>query len=224
MKMDLTGQCSLCGTAARKATMTHHLRRCSPRHDARHGSSVDLFHLRVEGAGTPFYWLDVEAKGGARLADLDWFLRDIWLECCGHCSAFRIGQTSYMTRSPGALMPEGDERSLRTPVREALGSVSGWFRYEYDFGSTTELRLRVVGCRRGVMSRQLIRLLARNSPPVWPCSVCGGDATALCTFCIEERAALFCGKHAKVHKCDHAGLLPVVNSPRVGVCAYSGQA
>ena len=29
------------------------------------------------------------------LADLDDFLRAIWLECCGHLSEFTIGGTSY---------------------------------------------------------------------------------------------------------------------------------
>jgi len=31
----------------------------------------------------------------ATLTDLDGFLRDIWLECCGHLSAFDIGTVRY---------------------------------------------------------------------------------------------------------------------------------
>jgi hypothetical protein len=35
------------------------------------------------------------SKADAILSRLDHFLRDIWLECCGHLSAFRIDQTIY---------------------------------------------------------------------------------------------------------------------------------
>jgi len=34
----------------------------------------------------------MQVKDNAALSDLDSFLRDIWLECCGHLSAFEIGE------------------------------------------------------------------------------------------------------------------------------------
>lgn len=41
------------------------------------------------------YWLYLEMPARATLTDLDGFLRDIWLECCGHLSAFDIGTVRY---------------------------------------------------------------------------------------------------------------------------------
>ena len=37
----------------------------------------------------------IEMQETATLEDLDSFLRDIWLECCGHLSAFNIYGTNY---------------------------------------------------------------------------------------------------------------------------------
>ena len=34
------------------------------------------------------YWLIIECKENTLLQELDQFLRDIWLECCGHMSIF----------------------------------------------------------------------------------------------------------------------------------------
>jgi hypothetical protein len=60
------------------------------------------------------------------------------------------------------------------------------------------------------------------------CVTCGIEpATQMCSVCIYNEDAKFCDKCAKKHakKCedfaDYASL-PVVNSPRVGVCCYTG--
>ncbi|MGZ8519503.1 MAG: hypothetical protein ACXWX7_05065, partial [Candidatus Binatia bacterium] len=68
-----------------------------------------------------------------------------------------------------------------------------------------------------------VRLLARNEPLVWPCDDCQAPATVVCPFCIDSGDGLFCDAHADAH--EHAGeevYLPVVNSPRMGVCGYTG--
>jgi hypothetical protein len=45
--------------------------------------------------------------------------------------------------------------------------------YENDFGSTTQLTLKVVGEREGlVWKANDVHLLARNDPPLIPCSRC----------------------------------------------------
>lgn len=41
------------------------------------------------------YRLVIEVKNTATLEDVDQFLRDIWLECCDHLSAFEIDGISY---------------------------------------------------------------------------------------------------------------------------------
>ncbi|HLX39825.1 MAG TPA: hypothetical protein VKR42_04800 [Ktedonobacteraceae bacterium] len=103
------------------------------------------------------------------------------------------------------------------------------FSYEYDFGSTTYLTLRVVGEREGVRPDEelhyaSVQILARNEPPVFLCRECGKPATkilagyfdvndgAICDACAEKQGAVeFDGEW-----------LPIVNSPRVGVCGYTG--
>ena len=220
--MDVKGRCNLCATVTPKAAMGRHLERCLAAHSVGQGTGDGLFLLRVEGSQAPFYWLDLEAQSVARLSDLDRFLRHIWLECCGHCSAFEIGSTMYTKAFVGSLRRDR-QRSLHVTLREALGGVTTWFKYEYDYGSPTYLRLRVRGSRSGVIGRQPVRLLARNEPPVWHCRVCGAPATALCCYCAAERDPLFCDEHSSQHRCGDEALLPVVNSPRIGVCGYTGE-
>ena len=93
--------------------------------------------------------------------------------------------------------------------------------YKYDFGSTTELEIQVVRVREAACP-EAVRLLARNEPPVWVCGVCGKPATQICTECVDSNP-LLCDEHAESHECGEEALLPVVNSPRAGVCAYTGR-
>src|SRR5947209_4813866 len=89
------GTCDLCKGTFPKASMTRHLTKCVAAHDAEQPGAAKakkgkLFHLVVEGKHDPRYWLHLEMPATATLGDLDGLLRDIWLECCGHLSAFRI--------------------------------------------------------------------------------------------------------------------------------------
>jgi hypothetical protein len=202
-----------------KAAAGRHAKKCAPDHDAPGGTPERVFALRVEGAYAPDYWLDVEIKAKARLEDLDTFLRAIWLECCGHLSAFRIGPISYSVAPDRSW---GDERSMNARMSDVIRTPSAKFTYEYDFGSTTELKLRVVGERTGIIGRKPLRLLARNEPLVWPCRICKQPATQVCIYCIYGEEPFFCDEHADEHQCDEEPFLPVVNSPRMGVCAYTG--
>lgn len=70
--------------------------------------------------------------------------------------------------------------------------------------------------------RDAVRLLARNDAPVWPCTECDEPAVSLCSYCTYEGDAFFCEAHVEDHKCGDEAMLPVVNSPRMGVCAYTG--
>ncbi len=117
-----------------------------------------------------------------------------------------------------------EDRSLGVSLEKAL-KVGQKFRYEYDFGSTTELNLRVAGEREGVLMDEEddIHVLARNIPPEYKCVRCGKPATRVAAgydgWGVEEHA--YCDACSKKAKED--GWLPIVNSPRVGVCAYTGE-
>jgi hypothetical protein len=220
-RLTSAGVCALCGEKASAAKMAAHLRRCAPSHDAPKGAAVPLHQLHVQATYSPVFWLDIEAKSGATLRQLDQFLRRIWLECCGHLSAFRIGSQTYSVALESMFTIFEGQRSMSARLADALPPQGRPFRYEYDFGSTTDLTLRVTGSRPGVIGRPAVRLLARNEAPVWPCATCGAPATGICANCLDENNPFACSKHERQHACgEDSAFLPVVNSPRMGVCAY----
>jgi len=198
--------------------MSRHLAACKERPAIGKGRKRRLFHLVVEGRSAPEYWLHLELPANATLADLDSFLRDIWLECCGHLSAFTVGEERYTHDE----WREPEERSMRTKLAAVLPPGVGGL-YEYDFGSTTELRIRCVGEREGEPQGSKPAVLARNEPPEVKCRVCGGPAMVVCQECIwDDEGGWYCVAHACNHGCHDEMILPVVNSPRVGECAYTG--
>jgi hypothetical protein len=214
------GTCNLCGKSFSRSVLTQHLKRCglpSTRRSAApipaklgHGS----FHLFVDAAGAQEYFLHLAVAAANSLLSVDRFLRKTWLECCGHMSAFTIERTHYCCEPPDDLDALGMDLELHQALRPGM-----LFTYEYDFGSTTELRLKVVGFwERGTKSDE-IELLARNDAPTVVCSRCGRQpATKICTDC----QGWFCIDCALEHGCGEESLLPVVNSPRAGVCGYCG--
>ena len=159
-KIVSSGKCRLCGQLVGKAQMSTHLKKC------RKGGSPDpakgvkttrCFHLVVGATYDPAYWLHLELPAETTFGDLDRVLRDIWLECCGHMSAFRFPQQRVRPTSPRdfAQMLEkfargGFEDELKDE-QQMMGERLGkrlhpgvTLDYEYDFGSTTNLSLRVL--------------------------------------------------------------------------------
>ncbi len=237
-----SGKCLLCGYEGRKNAIARHLENPHPvppvtltsplpqqsgrgtgqsgrgrQRKGATGSVSDgqdgedrLVRLCFEAVFDPRYWIYVDARADATLANLDKLLRSLWLECCGHLSAFRVGPI---------------EPPMNARVGQVFHDKGQKFSYEYDFGSTTPLKGHVVGSRTGSLGRERVHLLARNNPLEWVCTECGAPATQICSACLDEddSEGLFCETHASEH--DHDGdiyLLPVVNSPRMGVCGYTG--
>jgi hypothetical protein len=221
------GTCSFCRQSFAKGGISRHLEACEKRQAAMTETvgvgkskvrTVRLFHLQVEGTFNPEYWMHVEIPADVSLKVLDTFLREVWLECCGHMSAFRIKGQSYSVYPQAEL---GD-RSMNHKL-EAVLSPGLVFGHEYDFGTTTELTLKVVGEREGQVRGRTIQVMARNEPPEIKCAKCDKPATQVCSVCIwEGGAAWLCDDHVPDHECGEDMFLPVVNSPRVGMCAYTG--
>ena len=201
------GSCALCGRQAAKAKMAAHLAACL----AAHGGAERIQALvlyRFEAAYDSRYWLYAEARANASLRHLDAFLRKIWLECCGHLSAF---YADHQQLGMGAV------------ANLVFGARGAKIRYEYDFGSTTTLTGQAVSVHHGAKGREVVRLLARNAPLEEPCTQCAEPATVVCPYCLEGGAALLCATHAGTHEhADEGVYLPVINSPRMGVCGYIG--
>jgi hypothetical protein len=222
------GICTFCHGEFSKSAMTRHLETCEQRASAeakagsrRKAQKIRTFHLVVEGRDLPMYWMHLDVSASTTLATLDRFLRDTWLECCGHLSAFEIGGVRYAV---DAGMDDGwdmHEKSMRVRLDKVF-SPGQSCSYEYDYGTTTELKLRVIAEREVEAKGKAVEVLARNTPLVILCEECGKPATNVCSQCIFDGKGWLCDDCAVDHECGEEMLLPVVNSPRVGMCAYSG--
>lgn len=191
-------------------------------YDRTGGAVCDLWHVRAEAKGSAVYWIDLEIKGDTSLRRLDEFLRRTWLECCGHMSAFEIGRQRYSVLVDRELDLGRVERSMAARI-SSTPTPGQRFSYEYDFGSTTHLTLKVLGIRHGTAGRAAAGLLARNEPPLWPCAVCAKPASVICPFCVNDANPFSCPEHVREHACEEEeAFLPVFNSPRMGVCGYAG--
>ncbi len=222
------GPCTFCHGEFSKSAMTRHLETCEQRAitEAKAGSrqkaqQTRKVHLVVEGRDLPLYWMHLEVTASTTLTTLDQFLRKTWLECCGHLSAFEIEGVRYAIDA--GMYDDGDmgEKSMRVRLDKVL-SPGQICSYEYDYGTTTELKLKVISERQGAAGGNAIQVLARNTPPVILCEGCGKPATEVCSQCIFDDRGWLCDDCAEEHECGEEMLLPVVNSPRVGMCAYTG--
>ena len=101
---------------------------------------------------------------------------------------------------------------------------------QYDFGSTTQLLASVLG-QYAIKADKPIVLPSRNETLDILCEACGTTAAeTLCSGCYGYGdESVFCKKCAKKHTktcedfADYAAM-PLVNSPRIRVCAYEGGA
>lgn len=224
------GTCTFCRAEYSKSGMIRHLAACmqrasveAPMEDHQTGGKNSIFHLLVEGRRLPMYWLHLDVTSETTLATLDRFLRDIWLECCGHLSAFEIAGAHY-TVDEGLIDDDfwsRRQKNMHVRLDEVLHSGQT-FSYEYDFGSTTALTLKVISQREATVQGAPIQVLARNNPSPVSCDRCGKPATVLCSQCSYEGQGNLCDTCAKEHPCGQEMLLPLVNSPREGVCGYTG--
>lgn len=226
MAKRVKGKCKYCGKEYTMSYMNKHLSTCKERQNrlAMETGSKECgyFELAIYPKYNRDYWLYVEIRETAELKDLDSFLRDIWLECCGHLSAFNINGISY------EIMPDKDSlwgepaKSMNYKLKSVLGKGMT-IGYEYDFGSTTELEITVVNYRIGYWKKEKLTILSRNNPPIYMCDECGKKpAVAICAECIYDDCGFLCEDCAETHECGEEMQLDVCNSPRMGVCGYMG--
>jgi hypothetical protein len=366
-KITSSGTCNFCKGEFDKSKMTQHLKYCKQRtammKEAGAGGAggdsdvqkARIFHLLVEGKYLPMYWMHLEMPAQATMLDLDDFLRAIWVECCDHLSAFKVGKISFSSPMPdfgnitilgaptdaeegsdeeedeaiedeedeyeedeeeeedngltleeevamltkaakevveriSAEFPEGlfkaKDEKIAGKVRDmmlqngnvvaadlettevqdeieriaymlkygmfvssiereyaeqdmgySLGKalkVGTKFSYTYDFGSSTDLSLKVIAEREGTMTNvnedddDTVQIMSRNEEPDIPCRNCGKPATRVVPGYYPLSLGALCDtcklKGDEKKYISEEELLPIVNSPRVGVCGYSGGA
>lgn len=216
------GNCTYCNKELSKGTASKHLATCPDRQAAidkaaaGKGTSESLFHLRVQDAYRKDFWLDIEMRGSKSLNDLDNYLRAIWLECCGHMSEFTIGGRSLSRQI-------GKQRKLLE-----IFQYGDTLNHIYDMGTSSETIIKFVAVREGKpLTIKPIVLMVRNQMPDDRCIECGESAVSLCTQCMweDETWGTLCEKHAESHPhTDYGEPIPLVNSPRLGMCGYDGPA
>lgn len=212
--MKSEGICNFCRKAISSNAIKKHLLSCIERkkmNELKKGN--DKIFMIKAGAG-PF-WVYFELSSLKSLRDIDVFLRDLWLECCGHLSMFTMGENTY------AIEPQKEhgDKSMNIRLEDAHFYEGMKFKHEYDFGTTTELFLECISERKGIVEPKII-ILARNNLPEFKCK-CGNVAKEICSDCVYDGSGFLCEKCAKTHECGEEMLLPVVNSPRMGMCGYT---
>lgn len=220
-KKQTRGDCVYCGREMTRGGLAKHLKTCSQREEAisaanqKRGPTETIYHLQVQDAWQGDFWLQLEMVGSATLQDLDDYLRAIWLECCGHLSQFSVGGWS------------GEEIPMKTKVNQVF-QPGVTLTHIYDFGSSSETLVKVVDLRQGkATTSHPLALMARNQLPESSCIECQQPAGWLCLECIDDydQGGTLCDKHAKTHPHDEYGEpIPLVNSPRMGICGYDGPA
>lgn len=212
----------ICGKPLNKRHMIRHTRKCAEENAQVLGNKDEVFYLIAEGSLLPMYWILVSIPSRMTLEDLDAFLRDIWLECCRHPSFFTIDRIRYSgdpaTADPGIIRTESMNKQLKTVLKPGMK-----FRYDFDPVAPTKLRFRIMDLLEKIPVAPGITLLARNDPPELRCGRCGGEA-----FCVRagnekiNPERLLCVQcKAKESPADN-DFLPLVNSPRIGMCKYNG--
>jgi DNA-directed RNA polymerase subunit RPC12/RpoP len=223
-----------CNTELERRVMTRHLTGCRARRavieqaEQREIASERLYHLFVEDAYNAEFWLHLEMRGTSTLKELDYYLRCIWLECCNHLSDF------YRNDWQGSKVAKS--RRIEDVVEKGSQLL-----HVYDYGTTSETRIKVVSVREGKPTTQHpIVLMARNRKPDYRCVQCGQLADWWCLECLLEEGEMLylcnaCGRQHS-HAVDDDSpydedaeflpewLMPLVNSPRVGMCGYTGPA
>ena len=203
------GKCLFCGKMFSKRGIGKHLAtHLAQMQKESDENKINYVHVEVEAF---VMFLHLLVKGDAQMKVIDKFLRDIWLECCGHLSAF--GHKNFKI-----AMSRRVEDVFQPRIK---------IYHDYDFGTTTRVFLKAYKHYQLNLKEKII-LLSRNEPLKIMCSMCKKKpAVNICTACWYEKEAFFCEacseKHAEVcEDFNDYAQMPVVNSPRMGECNYTG--
>lgn len=207
----MKGKCYYCNKELTEKTIKRHMKNCSEMkkkiEELSDGNKKqrNQFIVAIKSKyDKNDYCIYLSIDENLGLLHIDQFLRDVWLECCGHLSAFKIKGKIYQ------------DYSMDTRIKDIL-NVNEKFEYEYDFGSTTELILEVVDIIEVPASFSQIEIIARNNEVTHYCEICNAEAEYFnyendhweCRKCIDKNNDMI----AKFDYC---------NSPRDGVCCYGG--
>lgn len=182
-------------------------------------SNTNKFILAIYSKYNKDYWLYITINVNCTLQDLDKFLRDIWVECCGHLSMFKIHEETYESEIDMEGFWERPSRNMNVKLKNVI-SLNDKIEYEYDFGSTTYLEIKVVDKIVCSNKGKDIELIARNNELKLKCSNCNNKAS----YYDYENEKYLCDDCFEDYTYDEEMIeeLGYINSPRAGVCGYHG--
>jgi len=190
---------------------------------------VTFYLLNISSPEYHEYWLYVDLSEALTLFNLDSFLRSTWLECCRHLSSFIVMEETFESQIDN--LTDEVSKSMRIKLKELLLQKDMNIGYIYDYGDSTLLDIKVVSSYRVITTKnnsKFIKISARNDDVGIRCFNCKKEkATKICTICIYgkeggRRQSSFCKSCAAKHECGEEMTSPIVNSPRSGICGYTG--
>ncbi|MTI70036.1 MAG: plasmid pRiA4b ORF-3 family protein [Firmicutes bacterium] len=208
------GTCYFCNNTYSMRGIKRHLDKCKKRFIDDKMEGENYYMISIHSL-FKHYWMYLEVSENTTLKDIDKFLRKKWLECCDHLSMFDIDGDTYKYSSMENYPCESKKVTVKDVFYEGLK-----IRYEYDFGSTTRLEIKVLSIRKGSGDDEIL-VMARNNEIEFECIECGNKASYISSDINGFERKFFCDKCAKKNGIE--SLLPVVNSPRMGVCGYLGE-
>ena len=204
-----TGQCLYCEKEFSQKEIGKHLAKHIADQEKNDASKKAHTYCHIEVESNEMF-LHLLVKGDATMNKIDNFLKDIWLECCGHMSNF--GHDNFKV-------------SMNHKVKDIFKTRVKIY-HDYDYGDTTTVFLKGLKNYQLSLKEDTI-LLSRNEPLKIMCATCKTEpAINICVSCWYDEYAFFCESCSEKHeeKCDDFadyGRMPVVNSPRMGVCGYT---
>lgn len=230
MAVQTKGFCKYCGKEYTKAGILRHLQACNERKNSLSKENVKrrcrYFEIVISDKYLKEYWLVIEANENTTLKELDKFIRDIWVECCGHLSMFTCNDEQYESCPDTDGFWGEPSKNMNFRLKD-VAEVGDTMIYEYDFGSTTELVIKIQSCREGETRNNEIVILSRNNPLEVVCGKCGKNKAQW----VNPEAYYNDGNPFWCEECidndvdedsELDFLLPICNSPRMGVCGYEG--
>lgn len=215
-QMPTPGRCFVCRQELTKRTSSTHVKKTHQDPDG-----VPRLLILVDTPSSSPYWLLLGVNPSGSLQDIDNVLRRVWLECCGHLSLFDFDGEEIEMRweDDPALTGKSGASNKRFSVQKNIAPGQS-FSYIYDYGSTTELRLKAGDLIQMKDTGEMVSVLAMNDPPAWTCSECGKPA--VCHYNENDDGTVLCEECSEDPDLDDCYLLPITNSPRTGICAYEG--
>ena len=170
--------------------------------------------IRVTCPDDPTFWLYAAVKTDATLRHLDKYIRDTWVECCGHASFFEIDGTEYTSNT--RILPG---KSMNAKLMSAL-NLNAPVGYEYDTGTPTDLAVEWVGSVYLAPRREKVLHMAQNYMPGYKCVRCGRRAELVFRPDMGPiEKSVVCARCSREDE-ENVRYLPLLNSPRTGVCGY----